>query len=129
MTRETNALRLASTIESPQAHAPAHNRVGAVGLLHVQAMPSLMKVCDSDRVECPKCGGVIRRIRPVLGSLLAYCENRHPTRHGEKCGQHVHVLGAPEGVCIVRGITREQFDQARAAGVRAVQLYRELGDL
>jgi hypothetical protein len=89
----------------------------------MSAMQRPHKICDSDRVECPRCGGVIRRIRPVLGSLLAYCDNKQ--LGGKSCGQHVHVLGAPEGICIVAPLSKQEFETACKNGVRAAELYCE----
>jgi hypothetical protein len=73
------------------------------------------KVCSAAHPECPRCEGVIRRVHTSLGSTYARCENRPKdgspgALRGERtCGQHVHILGCPEGVCVVTPISREEF--------------------
>ena len=89
------------------------------------------QVCDAARPVCPRCGGVLRRVHTLLGSLVARCENRAQAvrriaENVDRCGQHVHILGAPEGVCIVVGITRQEFERA-IAGIGARELYEQLG--
>lgn len=130
MARNVAALRLSSEYDrptGPQAAPETPERPAGFSRLEGAVLPRPHKVCDSEKPICPHCNKPLRRIQPVLGSLLARCDNRHPTRRGEKCGAHVHVLGAPEGICIVALVSKEEFERAAAEGVRTAKLYREIG--
>jgi len=49
-------------------------------------------------------------------------------RTGERCGQHVAIVGASAGVCIVVPITRDEFDRLTAERIpSARELLLELG--
>ena len=78
--------------------------------------PSL--VCDADRIICPQCEGVARRITVGPGSSVAKCEERLKVgpRAGEKCGQHAYIAGSDEGFANVWPINREEYDYLTAAG-------------
>ena len=91
-------------------------------------------LCDDTRPMCPRCNHPIRRITSGVGTSYATCEERfeRPLPGGgvvrDRCGQHVHILGAPEGVCIVTPISKAEYDALTQGNYRpAKALYRELG--
>ena len=108
-------------------------------------LPQLAEICDAGTPICPSCRKPIRRVRAVLGSVLATCDNRAPRpgphsptaqpqlrrRRENVCGQHVHILGAAEGVCIVVRLDADAFDQLVRGSLPAYSrdLYGRLGIL
>lgn len=93
------------------------------------------QIQDSDAITCPRCRALLNRVRPVLGSLLASCNAKvddsikpRVASGRARCGQHIHILGAPEGVSIVVPISKAEFDAALGAGVKVSRdSYREWG--
>src|SRR5690606_19348745 len=92
-----------------------------------------LAVCESRYPRCPRCGHVLHGIHAGDGLMFAQCRakaRRLPgqPRTGERCGQHVAIVGASAGVCIVVAITRDEFDRLTAERIpSARELLLELG--
>lgn len=94
------------------------------------------QVCSADSPQCPRCEGVVRRVHTSLGSTYARCENRPKPgspgalRGDAKCGQHLHILGCPEGVCVVTPISREEYQRFSSSSYTlARRFYVDVGAL
>lgn len=90
-------------------------------------------VCESRYPRCPRCGQILHGIHAGDGLVFVQCRaktRRHPgqPRTGERCGQHVAIVGASAGVCLVVPITRDEFDRLTSGTIpSARELLLELG--
>ena len=90
-------------------------------------------VCESRCPRCPRCGHVLHGIHAGDGLVFVQCRARAPRVPGqpstsERCGQHVAIVGASAGVCIVVPISREEFARVTAERIpSARELLVELG--
>lgn len=90
-------------------------------------------VCESRYPRCPRCGLVLHGVHPGDGLLFVQC--RAKARHvpgrslpSGKCGQHVAIVGAAVGVCIVVPITAAEFERFTRGRLPAPrELLLELG--
>lgn len=90
----------------------------------------MIHASDARTPTCPKCGSLLRRVHSNLGSLFLMCEAKLRNNSGASgpCGQHVHIVGAPEGVCFLIPITKAEFDHLTTLEPRTARdVYRELG--
>lgn len=92
-------------------------------------------VCESRYPRCPRCGQVLHGIHAGDGLVFVQCRARARGLPGrpatsERCGQHVAIVGASAGVCIVVPISREEFDRLTSGTIpSARELLLELGVL
>lgn len=90
-------------------------------------------ICDAKDPRCPRCGRSIGWVTSALGSFFATCKNRLPREldpgndDRRRCGQHMLISGAPEGLCIILPLTREEFQRYHQKDLKARNLYFELG--
>lgn len=90
-------------------------------------------VCESRYPRCPRCGQILHGIHAGDGLMFAQCRakaRRVPGRPltSERCGQHVAIVGASAGVCIVVPITRDEFDRLTSERIPSPrELLLELG--
>lgn len=90
-------------------------------------------VCESRYPRCPRCGQILHGIHAGDGLMFAQCRARAPRVPGQpstsdRCGQHVAIVGASAGVCIVVPISREEFDRLTSDRIPSPrELLLELG--
>ena len=90
-------------------------------------------VCESRYPRCPRCGQVIHGLHAGDGLVFVQCRAKTRRLPGqpitsERCGQHVAIVGASAGVCIVVPITRQEFDRLTSGTIpSARELLLELG--
>jgi len=92
-------------------------------------------ICESRKPVCPKCEMPLHRYDIREGSLFMICGYR-PPRGGpgrapteRRCGQRLHVLGTNLGVCLVVGLTNEEYDRFTNQPHQINEMYAELGIL
>jgi hypothetical protein len=75
---------------------------------------------------CPKCEQPIPRMQLDLGSMFVVCGYR---KGGKRCGQRLHILGTGHGVCVVVGLTKEEYEYYTKRQYLVPWFYEELGIL
>lgn len=82
--------------------------------------------CRARMPMCPKCWQPLSRIQLDIGSMFAICGYR---RGGRRCGQRLHILGTGSGVCIVVGLTDDEYELYTKQRNLISELYEDLGIL
>ena len=95
--------------------------------------PRLLLVCRANAPLCPRCGNPIYRVHVETGSVFASCDAVLPRRQRrdpaarEKCGTHLHILGAGHGICLVAELSKEEHEYLAARPRDVLELYEYLG--
>ena len=85
----------------------------------------IIVAADARFPVCPSCRSALRRVTANLGSVFMTCEGKLDK---ERCGQHLHIVGAPEGVCFVVPLTKGEFEHLSQMEPRTARdVYLELG--
>lgn len=82
--------------------------------------------CRARMPMCPKCEQPLPRVQLDIGSMFAICGYR---KGGQLCGQRIHVLGTGNGVCVVVGLTDNEYGYYTKRQYLISQFYEELGIL
>lgn len=83
------------------------------GTMH-GAPPRAVALMESGSPRCSRCA----RPLPVTvgsGSVLVTCRSK---KAGARCGQHLAVIGAAEGCCIVVPVTSDEFGELTSSSAR-----------
>lgn len=79
--------------------------------------------CRAHTPICPRCDQPLPRLQLDFGSLFAICGYRNK---GQRCGQRLHIK-AVDGVCIVIGLTPDEYEHYTRRRKPIDRLYAELG--
>ena len=98
--------------------------------------PRNLLICRARNPLCPRCGNPIHRVQVDTGSVFATCdalrtaaELRADPRLQSRCGAHLHILGTGHGLCLVVGLSDDEFTYLAGRPRDPTELYEYLGAL